>query len=234
MVLSTTGATASIAALIPCLDARCPHPFPSFDCHRRRLARPGGLRSVVAESLLVKHQLRIPNRGSKRAPPALCTRPHTSLWGGGSFVCVDAYPAAIEVLLRGPVAGDYTSSVGNRIDDSEDDGDEKGPGKAAGLQRWNCIAWIDPIVWPRRGSEMDQIWGQSSSWWTIRDLLRHLCLARTRFVSNVAVVAPEKEHRADGEQGWNPLERSRDCLILGAKNGMGRRDESARSRASRK
>ena len=35
-----------------------------------RLARPGGLRSVVAESLLVKHQLRILNRGRKRAPGA--------------------------------------------------------------------------------------------------------------------------------------------------------------------
>ena len=33
-----------------------------------RLAWPGGLRSVVAESLLVKHQLRILNRGRKRAP----------------------------------------------------------------------------------------------------------------------------------------------------------------------
>jgi hypothetical protein len=33
-----------------------------------RLARPGGLRSVVAESLLVKHQLPILNRGRKRAP----------------------------------------------------------------------------------------------------------------------------------------------------------------------
>ena len=33
-----------------------------------RLARPGGLRSVVAESVLVKHQLRILNRGRKRAP----------------------------------------------------------------------------------------------------------------------------------------------------------------------
>src|SRR5215469_15400752 len=33
-----------------------------------RLARPGGLRYVVAESLLVKHQLRILNRGRKRAP----------------------------------------------------------------------------------------------------------------------------------------------------------------------
>ena len=33
-----------------------------------RLARPGGLRSVVAESLLVKQQLRILNRGRSRAP----------------------------------------------------------------------------------------------------------------------------------------------------------------------
>jgi transposase InsO family protein len=33
-----------------------------------RLARPGGLRSVVAESLLVKHQLRILNRARRRAP----------------------------------------------------------------------------------------------------------------------------------------------------------------------
>src|SRR5215468_4060084 len=33
-----------------------------------RMARPGGLRSVVAESVLVKHQLVIRNRGRKRAP----------------------------------------------------------------------------------------------------------------------------------------------------------------------
>lgn len=33
-----------------------------------RLAGPGGLRSVVAESLLIKHQLLILNRGRKRAP----------------------------------------------------------------------------------------------------------------------------------------------------------------------
>ena len=32
-----------------------------------RLARPGGLRSVVAESVLVRHQLLILNRGRKRA-----------------------------------------------------------------------------------------------------------------------------------------------------------------------
>jgi hypothetical protein len=33
-----------------------------------RLARPGGLRSVIAESVLVKHQLLILNRGRQRAP----------------------------------------------------------------------------------------------------------------------------------------------------------------------
>ena len=33
-----------------------------------RLAGPGGLRSVVAESVLVRHQLLILNRGRKRAP----------------------------------------------------------------------------------------------------------------------------------------------------------------------
>jgi hypothetical protein len=33
-----------------------------------RLAGPGGLRSVVAESALARHQLLILNRGRKRAP----------------------------------------------------------------------------------------------------------------------------------------------------------------------
>jgi hypothetical protein len=33
-----------------------------------RLARPGGLRSVVAESVLMRHQVLILNRGQKRAP----------------------------------------------------------------------------------------------------------------------------------------------------------------------
>jgi len=33
-----------------------------------RLARPGGLRSVVAESVLIKHQLLIVNRSRQRAP----------------------------------------------------------------------------------------------------------------------------------------------------------------------
>ena len=33
-----------------------------------RLARPGGVRSVVAEPVLVKHQMLILNRDRKRAP----------------------------------------------------------------------------------------------------------------------------------------------------------------------
>jgi len=33
-----------------------------------RLAKPGGLRSLVAESVLVRHQLLVLNRGRKRAP----------------------------------------------------------------------------------------------------------------------------------------------------------------------
>ena len=33
-----------------------------------RLAKPGGLRSVLAESVLIRHQLLILNRGRKRAP----------------------------------------------------------------------------------------------------------------------------------------------------------------------
>ena len=37
-----------------------------------RLTGPGGLRSVVAESVLVRHQLLVLNRGRKRAPN-LCT-----------------------------------------------------------------------------------------------------------------------------------------------------------------
>src|SRR3974390_3452529 len=35
---------------------------------RARLARPGGLHCVLAESVLVRHQLLILNRGRKRAP----------------------------------------------------------------------------------------------------------------------------------------------------------------------
>ena len=33
-----------------------------------RLVRPGGLRSVLAESILLRHQLLVSNRGRQRAP----------------------------------------------------------------------------------------------------------------------------------------------------------------------
>src|SRR3984893_1396599 len=57
--------------LIRCQDARCRHSFRSFDRHRRPASTTGRSafrRSVVAESVLVKHQLLILNRGRKRAP----------------------------------------------------------------------------------------------------------------------------------------------------------------------
>lgn len=41
-----------------------------------RLAGPGGLRAVVAESILVKHQLLILNRGRKRAKSKSFGSPH--------------------------------------------------------------------------------------------------------------------------------------------------------------
>src|SRR5215472_14948537 len=46
-----------------------------------RLARPSGLRSVVAESVLVRHQMLILNRGRKRAPNLRASdRITASLW----------------------------------------------------------------------------------------------------------------------------------------------------------
>src|SRR5271169_280384 len=73
-----------------------------------RLARTGGLRSVLAESLLVKHQLGILNRGRKRAPnlraterfiAGLCTlfmNPARVLnqWRGSGADCADDRPAS--------------------------------------------------------------------------------------------------------------------------------------------
>src|SRR5262245_38160651 len=54
--------------MVPCGPAR-------FDCPSRRLitivlriSQPGGLRLVIAESVLIKHQLLIVNRSRRRAP----------------------------------------------------------------------------------------------------------------------------------------------------------------------
>jgi len=55
-----------------------------------RLARPGGPRSVVAESLLVKQQLRILNRGRSRAP---------NPWAGQRFI------AGLCTLFMNPARG---------------------------------------------------------------------------------------------------------------------------------
>ena len=75
-----------------------------------RLARPGGLRSALAESLLVKHQLGILNRGRKRAPnlraaerfiAGLCTRFHEP----GTRSAFRHRPEAIHAAASPPRAG---------------------------------------------------------------------------------------------------------------------------------
>ena len=50
-----------------------------------RLAKPGGLRSVVAESVLVRHQLLILDRGRKRAPEEPWLAPSAG-WSGTSVL----------------------------------------------------------------------------------------------------------------------------------------------------
>ena len=50
-----------------------------------RLAGPGGIRSVVAESVLVRHQLLILHRGRKRAPN-LCTADRILAWLCALFI----------------------------------------------------------------------------------------------------------------------------------------------------
>ncbi len=45
-----------------------------------KLMRPGGVRAVVTESLLLKHQLVILNRGRERAP---ILRPMDRIFAGG-------------------------------------------------------------------------------------------------------------------------------------------------------
>jgi hypothetical protein len=49
------------------------------------LLRPGGIRAVAAESLVLKHQLMISNRARKRAPNLTsldrCVLGITTLWG---------------------------------------------------------------------------------------------------------------------------------------------------------
>ena len=40
-----------------------------------KLSRPGGVRAVVAESVLAKHQLLILNRSRRRSPKSLCPGP---------------------------------------------------------------------------------------------------------------------------------------------------------------
>ena len=57
-----------IPVLLGFCDARFGHPFDPFPRYKARLLGSGRVRSVVAESLLVKYQLLIMNRSRQRAP----------------------------------------------------------------------------------------------------------------------------------------------------------------------
>jgi hypothetical protein len=54
-----------------CLDARFSYRIRHLIVTMVRLARPDGRRSVVAESVLVRHQLLILNRGAQGVPQAM-------------------------------------------------------------------------------------------------------------------------------------------------------------------
>jgi hypothetical protein len=56
-----------------------------------RLARPGGLRSVIAQSVLVRHQLLVLNRGRKRVP---------------NLRAADRTQTLFEILVAGPSKGE--------------------------------------------------------------------------------------------------------------------------------
>ena len=57
--------------LVGSCGARSRRPFLHLVATVARVAGPGGARSVVAESVLVKHQLLILNRARKRSPRLL-------------------------------------------------------------------------------------------------------------------------------------------------------------------
>jgi hypothetical protein len=64
-----------------------------------RLGRPGGLRSVVAESVLLRHQVLILNRGRKRAPNL---RTPDRIIAGLSTLLMRPARVAGELLFRQP------------------------------------------------------------------------------------------------------------------------------------
>ena len=55
-------------ALLPFFNASSGRPFPPLHRYPARLLGPGGVRSLVAESLLLKHRLLIVNRSLQRTP----------------------------------------------------------------------------------------------------------------------------------------------------------------------
>ncbi len=56
-----------------------------------RLLGPGGVRSVVAESLLLKHQLLIVNRSRQRSPNLRPSDRILKTGGGAPYVCFESF-----------------------------------------------------------------------------------------------------------------------------------------------
>ena len=106
-----------------------------------RLARRGGVRSVVAESALVRHQLLILNRGRKRAPNLRTTDPIIA------GVCT-LFMRPLRILRSAIVLKPSTLSVmGLRPTKSHENQLEcqgrvvvrcAGLGRARSLEQWGC------------------------------------------------------------------------------------------------
>jgi hypothetical protein len=60
--------SSGLRVLLPFFDASSGGSFHPFTCYLVRLLGPGGVRSLLAESLLLKHQLLIVNRSRQRSP----------------------------------------------------------------------------------------------------------------------------------------------------------------------
>jgi hypothetical protein len=113
-----------------------------------RLAGPGGAREVVAESVLVKHQLLILNRARKRSPnlrpsdrvvaglSALFMRPGRLMRSAITMTGMhprDERAAAWRDCAGRPLSGDYSSEARARSP----------PG--GGISEWSSIA--SPTLW---------------------------------------------------------------------------------------
>src|SRR6476619_1817347 len=78
-----------------------------------RLIGPGGLRAVIAESVLTRHQILILNRSRKRAPKPACFRPDYR-----RFMHPSHAPVSCAALWHGPKTID-TAAFPSRADETK-------------------------------------------------------------------------------------------------------------------